>query len=474
MSTDTLPSGIVPLCTALATELDAWARAHRSGTLAEHEQGVLTVIRRFLGRLLGAVLTDAQGLNHPATRRQRQPCPSCGTRCGPRQWRRRCPVTICGDTPYVRPTFRCRACRRSWVPADQLLDLAPFQALSTGLQAWVAETGAELPYRAAAVQLERLTGIGLGAETLRTHTERIGTGLAAQQTADAATVLRTQEAAEPLEMAPDLLVAEADGVLLRVQDGWHEAKVGELAGCTPGEDRAAAPEGRPPILHAPSYVATTAPAAAFGARWVAEAARRGALEIVGWEQPPEPDPGLGGVTGPALAVLPDVVVLGDGAHWIWDLAGDHFGAQRTEILDYWHATEHVWTLARALEGADADAVGAWADAWCGDLLEHGPQAFGEHLAGVEPPTAEAAETLRIERGYFTSNAARMQYPAYRARGLPIGSGAVESAAKHVVQTRMKRAGMRWGAVGAEAVVSLCAYRASRRSFAALVTRLRAA
>jgi hypothetical protein len=68
----------------------------------------------------------------------------------------------------------------------------------------------------------------------------------------------------------------------------------------------------------------------------------------------------------------------------------------------------------------------------------------------------------VERGYFTTNAALMDYPDFRARGLPIGSGAVESAAKHVVQIRMKRSGMRWSDTGGQAMLALCAYRASHR------------
>ena len=64
-----------------------------------------------------------------------------------------------------------------------------------------------------------------------THSEQVGTTLVARQQAAAATVAETQEAAEPVEAAPELLVAEIDGVQVRFQDGCHEAKVGEIAGC---------------------------------------------------------------------------------------------------------------------------------------------------------------------------------------------------------------------------------------------------
>ena len=134
----------------------------------------------------------------------------------------------------------------------------------------------------------------------------------------------------------------------------------------------------------------------------------------------------------------------------------------SKIVDYWHVTEHVWTVARALFGADPDAAGVWAEAWCVDLLEHGPEPWLAALRSAEPPDSAGAEVVRVERGYFTTNAPRMDYPTFRARGLPIGSGAVESAAKHVVQVRMKRSGMRWSDAGGQALLALCAYRASNR------------
>jgi hypothetical protein len=77
-------------------------------------------------------------------------------------------------------------------------------------------------------------------------------------------------------------------------------------------------------------------------------------------------------------------------------------------------------------------------------------------------------------GYFSTNAACMDYPTFRAQGLPIGSGAVESAAKHVVQVRVKRSGMRWSDSGGEAMLALCAYRGSNRRLPATSRLPRAA
>jgi hypothetical protein len=463
MDREPVPSAIVTRLLEAAKELEQWAVEHRRASLAEHERGVLRIFRAVMGPVLGAVLERALQLDQPTAQRQQAACPECGQRRRPHQWRKRQPVSVCGATPFQRPYYWCPPCQRGWAPADGVLGLEPHQILSAELQAWVAETGAELPFAQAAERLERLAGLGLGVETVRTHTEQVGTALVESQRAAAATVAQTQEAAEPIDAAPELLVAEVDGVHVRFQDGWHEAKVGEIAGCQVGNGRPETdPTARPPILLAPSYVATRAPVGQFGPLLLAEAARRGALEVVDWTQPEDTHPRLRRV-GPAEAHLRSVVVLGDGAHWIWDLAAEHFGAERIEIVDYWHATEHVWTVGRALYGDRTEPADSWAEAWCVDLLEHGPEPWLAALRLVEPPDAAAAEVVRMERGYFTTNAARMAYPTFRARGLPIGSGAVESAAKHVVQVRMKRSGMRWSDAGGQAVLALCAYRASLRS-----------
>jgi hypothetical protein len=462
MSAEPIPSPIVPVVQQLAEALEGWARAHRGASLAEHERGVLELVRRALGPLLGATVGRALGLDHPAAVRVRAACPGCRRRQPAHGWRERRVLTACGPMPLRRPYFWCRRCRRGWVPADATLELGPGQALSAGAQAWLVLLGALLPFRRAAAVLEELTGLGVGAETVRAATEAVGDTLAAAQERAAARVERTREPAEPLEPAPGLLVVEADGVMVPFTDGWHEAKLGLVAGCRPGQ-----PGRRGPLasashrLLAPSYLAARASAEEFGPRLLAEAARRGALEVVAWE---------GGPTAPGLARLPEVVVLGDGAPWIWHLAAEHFAA-RTEVVDWYHASEHLWALARALHGPQGAHTAPWARRALAVLWHRGAGRLLAHLRRARPADPTAAEALRLERGYFAANAARMDYPAFRARGLPVGSGAVESAAKHVVQQRMKRAGMRWGMVGGQALLALCAHLASDRPLLPLV-RLR--
>lgn len=436
---DALPASIVAPLEELGAALSQWAQTHRDASLATHEAGVLDAVRRVLPALLGAVVQASTPALAPARQRLREPCPGCGTRREARhQWRPRTVQTVCGPLRYERARYRCRPCQQEWSPADCTLGVPPRARLSAGLDTWLAELGAATAFAPAAGLLQRLTGLRVSAETLRQHSERRGAALEAAQQAAIARVQATREAAATVDAAPGTLVVEADGVLVRYRHtGWHEVKLGLVAGCVAGR------------LVAPSYVAAREEAAGFGPRLLTEAARRGALAVVRWE---------GGRTGAGLAVLRRVVVLGDGAVWIWHLAAEHFG-ERLEIVDFYHASEHLWTLAHALYGTGT-AAAAWATAQLHTLRYAGCDALLGTLRRLRPRTAEAQAVLRRERGYFRTNVTRMAYPTVVAQGLPIGSGAVEAAAKHLVQLRMKRPGARWSPAGAQAILTLCSHLAS--------------
>jgi hypothetical protein len=158
-----------------------------------------------------------------------------------------------------------------------------------------------------------------------------------------------------------------------------------------------------------------------------------------------------------------VVVLGDGAKWIWEHVATLFGNERTEIVDWFHATEHLWTAAKALYGEDTPETKAWATTALDHLWTDGPTPVLEWFDATQPGTADATAILKRERGYFSGNSHRMQYPTFRDRHLPIGSGAVEASAKHLVQHRLKRTGRRWSELGARAILDLRCHLLSGRS-----------
>lgn len=428
----------------LGQHLVAVAQEHRDAALAVLEREVLGAVRQVMPVLLGDVINLSVSNLQPALAPIPQSCPTCAQRVEEHDWRSRTVKTVCGSTTFQRPWYACAQCKHGFSPTDQTLELAPRARLSAGFKEWIIESGADSSFRGAAKEVARLTGIGVSHETVRLHTEACGAALEAQDQQAQKQVAKTQEAAAPVVAAPGQLVVESDGVMVRYLSGWHEVKLGLVGGLVDGE------------LRAVSYTAARETAEQFGPRLLAEAARRGALEIVGWTGP---------VTGRGLAQLRRVAILGDGAIWIWNLAGDYFG-ERIEIIDFYHTSEYVWDVAKALYGEGTAATKEWATERLKELRAQGAAPVLAALATAKAETEVAADVLRKARAHFRSNAARMAYPDFEAAGLPIGSGAVESSAKHLVQQRMKLPGARWSEDGAQSVLNVRCRLLSGRSLVA--------
>ena len=134
------------------------------------------------------------------------------------------------------------------------------------------------------------------------------------------------------------------------------------------------------------------------------------------------------------------MVLGDGAKWIWNVASELF-PDAVEIVDVWHAREHLWEVARSVYGAGTALCGAWAGKACAALSEG---RLDDVLAALRKH--DGNDEARRCAGYVEANRARMRYPAFRAAGLPVGSGEVESSCG-TVAGRLRRGGMRWSVDG---------------------------
>lgn len=153
-----------------------------------------------------------------------------------------------------------------------------------------------------------------------------------------------------------------------------------------------------------------------------------------------------------LAGAGTVVFLGDGAEWIWKLAGDCFPGA-VQIVDFYHACEHLHHLCALCEPDELQREHLFKK-WRRRLRNNG---LTRLLCDVEQGAQALDETVReqiaSETAYFRKNAARMTYRTFRRRGYFIGSGAVEGACRHVVAQRTKLSGMRWFCCGAENVLT---------------------
>lgn len=153
----------------------------------------------------------------------------------------------------------------------------------------------------------------------------------------------------------------------------------------------------------------------------------------------------------AAALL--VVLLGDGAAWIWE-QGQKCFPMAFQILDLYHALEHLATLTQLLE-AQPDAAKTLWQSWREHLLADGvAEVLGQARRRAAKLSGEAAELAAKEIGYFHNNQSRMLYGTYRALGFFYGSGVVEAGCKTVIGGRCKNSGMLWSEPGATHVLDL--------------------
>ena len=184
---------------------------------------------------------------------------------------------------------------------------------------------------------------------------------------------------------------------------------------------------------------------------------RGMIEgkiVVGWQGDPLEFgrrlqwEALRGGLGRARAKL----VVGDGAAWIWNVAQDRWQGAN-QLLDFYHASQHLWDLGRALHGDNEPAAAQWVEPRRHQLRHGGQQRVLADIAELKLPSGEAGKVVAREQNYFASHAQRMNYRTIHRRGWPIGSGAVESACRQR-QCRFKRPGQFWTPAGMRHLSSL--------------------
>jgi hypothetical protein len=419
----------------LTRTLSTWMQ-EQPHTLAEVEQHVVRLLKE-LGSSLVAGLCSLAAPQQPSAS---IPC-SCGQTAAYQRQRKAQVTTLLGPISISRPYYLCAACGQGQHPLDTQLQFCA-GSRSAALDELLALLGAtQDSFVQAATVLERLTLVHVSANSVGEATEHLGALLLAEQPQDVAEPPASASAPPPATARARRLYITMDGVLAHLhQRGWSEIKVGCCYQTCTRVDRKR-PERLDIRAHSTSYVTALAEAQTFGWRLWEEAVRRGVL------------------------AADEVVVLGDGAHWIWNIASTHF-PPAVQILDWYHASEYVWNAASAIWGEASVERAGWAQAQL-DLLWEGKV---EEVLGELLQWRERGEAVEAALSYYTEHQTRMDYASYRSRGLQIGSGSVESACKQLVSARLKQAGMIWGASGAEAVAVVRAWLKSERWEEAMALR----
>ena len=333
--------------------------------------------------------------------------------------RKRTVLTLFGPVDLTRSR-----CPDGSYPLDEALGLMGRHAWTTGVQEAVSLLSCECGFETTGQLLERLLGLVIRGPSVQVAAEEAGRR--------AGPLVTDAPPPRGVGAAGKTLMVAIDGCQAPQRDGWHEVKVATLYA---NEARCRKPSGRGKVL-SKEYLASLADAEGFG-RELWQRAEKWEVELAG-----------------------GVVYVGDGAPWIWNLAAEHFPGA-VEIVDYYHAVEHLWTAAEAMWGERerSEATRGWVRHYRRRLKEGRVDLVIEALArasgrGGQSESGPVGTVVRRNLEYFRTNRERMRYDRYRCQGLPIGTGMVEGSCKFVVQSRFKRPGSRWSREGLERMLAL--------------------
>ncbi len=427
----------------------------------EEGEGAVFHLCLSLGRKWMERVLDERAQGHqPAARREGE--------CGHRQRlvgdRPKHILTMMGEVQVQRPYYQClrkadeeerEGCSHGEAPWDRTWGIGAGRT-SQGVQKLVSYLVANLTQEGVAEAVSRVLPLSISARQVLNLIQPVGEVFQQQEeeqmrdlfAAGADKHRKQGEGQDQQGESIKRMYVEMDGVMARMRRGsvpmekqeqeqggdvYREVKVGAAFVGEPGPERSELVPGVFVDQPGPiTYVARRTTVDAFAPLLYALAQQAGITQA---EQ---------------------VVVLGDGALWIWRVAEEQFPGA-VQIVDEYHACEHVWDVARAAFAADPQLRDNWARTVTDQLAEGKIEEVIvaiKRLPPLAPPPGKARSILEIEADYFRRNAERMRYPIFRAQGMHVGSGIAEAACKTVVSTRTKRSGMRWTPDGLDALLAL--------------------
>lgn len=388
-------------------------------TMTDMELRLEEASRRLVGSELLRQLEKPEGNSS-------KKCPSCGKRARVRaREKSRTLRTLGGEVSYRRNYHYCDGCKRGFYPRDLEMGIPESGELSFELERRIVDFGINDPDAQAAARFGVHYGATISSNQVRKALERTGHRLE-----ESSAEWMEEALLKPESTGTGALIVQADGGMVSTLEGWKEVKLAVVHSH--------------PTVAEPSTQGRRRQNRSVHSRYVCRLGSQQSFEDA-LEQ---------AMTAHTTDRPEQVVWLGDGAAGYWGIC-KRLAPDAVEILDWYHAIEHAAECAKTLF-ASSDMVSIYIERienllWGGDielLLEELESCL--FLGESDTQLAAIRDLIR----YYKTNAHRMNYNHYRKHGWPIGSGRVESAHKHVIQQRMKRAGQHWSPRRARTMVRL--------------------
>ena len=412
--------------------------AQRRNSGSTDLEAIESALRAALHQAGAGALGELLQFEAPTADQGRLPC-ACGHQAQYQELRSRPVFTVVGWTRMNRPWYLCPRCHEGQFPVDAELDIENTD-FSPGVRRMQAIVGQEVPFDHGRQQVKVLAGLDVTAKSVERVAEAIGADIAAVEQRAIGKAVQLDLPVVIGEPIP-ILYVEMDGTGVPVVKKETEGRKGKTDG-QPAHTREVKlgcvftqttwdEEGyaiRDP--GSTTYTGAIETAEEFGKRLYLEAWNRG------WSHAAKK------------------VVIGDGAEWIWNLADLHFPGA-IQIVDLYHARQHLWELARKLYPNDQASQKAWMKIHQKRLLDEGKiKKLVTAIRSLDSTNPEVTEKIRLEADYFERNAKRMRYPKFRRQHLFVGSGVIEAGCKTVIGSRLKQSGMFWTVHGANSIIAL--------------------
>ena len=336
-------------------------------------------------------------------------------------------LTAAGHITLHRVYFVCRQCRQGMHALDTRLGVTG--SASPQAERLMCLAGGSWSFDLAAKHLAEFCGLSVSDNTIRSVTQKHGAKMARWQR-------ETPETGENFGKSEGEIEFTTDGTCVNTWEGsWREMRVGIFSKRPCGD--AATPDEwatrRLPATNVRVAFAAIEKSDRFGSRWYRWTKRLGIRDTS------------------------KVSVLADGARWIWEQASLHL-AGADEVLDIYHALEHLAETSRAIYGEGTDAAEAWLECCQEKLLAGGWLEIVREIAATRKTltTTSQQESLTKLSTYLEHNSERLEYARRLAQGRSIGSGQVEGACKHMIGRRLKQTGARWRIRRVNRMAALCA------------------
>ncbi len=363
------------------------------------------------------------------------PC-SCGKEARPAGTRSKGFLSVLGPVTLTRRYYLCPSCHTGFFPKDRTLGIDR-ASVTPGVLRMVGIVGAELSFEKGGAFLKDLAGLSVSPKQV----ERVAEALGAEMAEDERSCLDS----DPVVSLPSTLYLGLDGTGIPMRPEEVAERPGKQPGgssktrevklCVIWSAETADDQGIPvrdegsatysAAIESAASPDTSAALSDFASRVLRETARRQFDRVV------------------------RQVAVADGAPWIWRMMDEHF-PKAIQILDLFHAKEHLGTVGKEIFGSESERSRQWIKARH-EELDSGK--IDEIIGALKIYTSHFDEARKCI-GYLEENRSRMRYPEFRAKGLCVSSGMVEAGCKVTIGARLKQSGMHWSLTGSNAIIAL--------------------